>query len=310
MFITVAICTWNRAKLLDQTLAEMHKLRIPDGVEWELLVVNNNCTDDTDAVIVRHTLSLPLRRLHEPKQGHSNARNCAIAAARGELLLWTDDDVLVDPDWITEYVVAANRFPQAGFFGGTVDPWFANNPPRWVQANLDRLEGPFALRRFGPDVRLLTNTEQVFGANMAFRTALMKDFRFDPALGRVGNEMLSGDETDLVARLQAAGWSGVWVGTARVRHYIPAGRLTAAYVWKFFHGLGRTSQRRYPSDLSCPQLFGVPRWLIRQYLADRVRSLFLAPFCGASWLDNYIRAAVFRGVIDECRTQPVTRVQT
>ena len=64
-FITVAICTWNRAQLLDQTLTEMRKLRIPPGIEWELLVVNNNCTDDTDGVLDRHEGRLPIRRLFE-----------------------------------------------------------------------------------------------------------------------------------------------------------------------------------------------------------------------------------------------------
>ncbi len=310
MHVTVAICTWNRARLLTQTLTRMRDLRLPDGTTWELLIVNNNCTDDTDAVIARHSDSLPLRRLHEPAQGLSNARNCAVAAAQGDLLLWTDDDVLVDPDWITEYVTAVNRFPQAGYFGGTVDPWFAYDPPRWVLTNLDRLDGPFALRRLGPEVRPLTRTEQVFGANMAFRTRLMKDFRFNASLGRIGKEMLSGEETELVTRLQAAGWSGVWVGSARVRHYIPAERLTSAYVWKFFHGIGRTNQRRFPSDPSCPKLFGVPRWVLRRYVANRLRSLLLAPSCGARWLDSYIQAAVSRGVLDECRTQPVASFRT
>ena len=59
MLVTVALCTWNRDKLLDKTLAGMNELRIPDGVTWEILVVNNNCTDDTDAVIER--LARPFR---------------------------------------------------------------------------------------------------------------------------------------------------------------------------------------------------------------------------------------------------------
>ena len=75
MKITVAICTWNRAALLDQTLCEMHKLEIPAGVEWELLVVNNNCTDGTDAVVAEHAKGLPILRLFEARPGLSNAGN-------------------------------------------------------------------------------------------------------------------------------------------------------------------------------------------------------------------------------------------
>jgi glycosyltransferase involved in cell wall biosynthesis len=98
MVITVAICTWNRAALLDQTLAEMRNLRVPKGVDWELLVVNNNCIDDTDEVIAKHADKLPLRGLVEPKPGHSNARNRAMREARGEDVVWTDDDVRVSSE--------------------------------------------------------------------------------------------------------------------------------------------------------------------------------------------------------------------
>jgi len=299
--ITVAVCTWNRAALLAQTLERMRVLAVPPGATWDLLVVNNNSTDDTDAVLARHEQHLPLKRLFEPKQGHSNARNCAVEHAAGDLLIWTDDDVLVEPDWLTEYATAADAFPQAGYFGGTVEPWFEAPPPRWVLRNLAHLEGPFALRRLGGEVRPLRDGEQVFGANMAFRTDLLRRFRFDPALGRVGTGMLSGDDTELVDRVKAAGWSGVWVGTARVKHYIPAGRLTAAYVWKFFRGLGRTNFRRDPNAAAGPRLFGLPRWLVRHYLTARVRSLVLAPAGGHGWVSSFAEAATARGMIDEAR---------
>src|SRR5262249_47418646 len=123
--ISVAICTWNRSQLLEQTLAAMCQLRVPADLCWELLIVNNNCTDQTDAVIARYTERLPLRRLFEPKQGHSNARNCAAQTAIGELLIWTDDDVLVDPCWLLEYRKAMREWPEATFFGGTIEAWFA-----------------------------------------------------------------------------------------------------------------------------------------------------------------------------------------
>jgi glycosyltransferase involved in cell wall biosynthesis len=63
MMLTIAICTWNRAKLLELTLTEMRNLQIPSGMDWEVLVVNNNCTDETDEILSRHASHLPLRRL-------------------------------------------------------------------------------------------------------------------------------------------------------------------------------------------------------------------------------------------------------
>ncbi len=301
MLVTVAICTWNRSALLDQTLTRLHDLVVPDGTTWELLVVNNNCTDDTDAVLARHATALPLRRLWEPKPGHSNARNCAVDATRGELLIWTDDDVLVDPNWLVEYVNAAAKFPAAGYFGGTVDPWFAETPPRWLSRNLDLLGGPFAIRQFGPEVRPFVGTEAPYGANMAFRTAAMKGHRFDPQLGRTGTGMLSGDETELVARIRAESGPGIWVGPAIVQHYIPPDRMTARYAWKFFNGMGRTGQRMQPVDRSAPFMARMPRWAIRQYAVARFKAFMFFPFASRIWLKNFIIAATTRGLLEECR---------
>ncbi len=299
MIVTVAICTWNRAALLDRTLAHMRGLA-PPGAEWELLVVNNNSTDDTDAVIAKHSSALPLRGLRETKQGLSNARNCAIDSARGELLVWTDDDVLVDANWLAAHVAAACAHPGAAYFGGPVDPWFAVEPPRWVHRHLERLGGPFAIRQFGSEVRPFAPGEAPFGANMAFRTAVLRDFRFDPQLGRIGAEMLSGEETALIDRVRESAGPGVWVGPARVRHYIPAERLTAGYVRRYFHGLGRTQARQVPPGAG-RLVFGAPGWLLRRYAVARAKELALAPFRGRAWIDNLITAAVARGMLDECR---------
>src|SRR5512134_131488 len=103
MDLTVAICTWNRGELLRKTLEQMTELVVPPGVTWELLVVNNNSTDHTDAVAAGFRRRLPLRYLVEPTPGKSNACNLAVREARGDYILWTDDDVLVSPQWLAAY---------------------------------------------------------------------------------------------------------------------------------------------------------------------------------------------------------------
>jgi glycosyltransferase involved in cell wall biosynthesis len=114
-----------------------------------------------------------LRRLFEPRQGLSHARNRAVAAARGEALLWTDDDVLVEPDWLTEYVKAARDWPAASCFGGPIEPDFAVAPPPWVERHLDLLADTWALLSRDPGVRPGEPDEMFHGANMAFRTAVL-----------------------------------------------------------------------------------------------------------------------------------------
>src|SRR5207253_11169792 len=100
MHATVAICTWNRSQLLRQTLDQFLDLAIPAGMTWELLVVNNNSTDDTDVVLAEFESRLPLRRLFEREPGLSHARNAALAAATGDYILFTDDDVLIAQSWL------------------------------------------------------------------------------------------------------------------------------------------------------------------------------------------------------------------
>src|SRR2546428_5053798 len=133
MLITIAICTWNRCALLHQALEQMTRLQIPPGIEWELLVVNNNCTDATDEVIAAYSTTLPIQRVFEPNPGLSNARNAAVREARGEYILWSDDDVVVDEHWLAAYVRAFHTRSEGVFFGGPVRPWFSVPPPAWLR---------------------------------------------------------------------------------------------------------------------------------------------------------------------------------
>lgn len=112
MRFTVAVCTWNRAALLPGALERLARVRPPPGA-WEVLVVDNNSTDDTESVLEAFAGRLPLRRAFEPEQGLSHARNTAVRLARGDYIVWTDDDALVDADWLTAYGRAVEQHPDA-----------------------------------------------------------------------------------------------------------------------------------------------------------------------------------------------------
>ena len=96
MHVTVAICTWNRCDLLEQTLRRLTEVVVPPHVTRDVVVVNNNCTDRTTEVASAFQDALSLRVVFEPTPGLSNARNRALAEARGDYIAWIDDDVLVD----------------------------------------------------------------------------------------------------------------------------------------------------------------------------------------------------------------------
>jgi glycosyltransferase involved in cell wall biosynthesis len=298
VWVTVAICTWNRAALLDATLGAMEQLVIPSDVDWELLVVDNNCTDGTASVISKHASSLPVRVLQERRQGLSHARNCAAEAARGDLVLWTDDDALVDPHWLEEYVRAGEQHRDAMFSGGPVEPWFAAAPPRWLEANFAVFAGAYALRRLPAGTIVLDREELLpFGANFAVRKKGLEVAKFDTSLGRTGDDFMGGEEVDFLGRLLGGGYFGIWVEHACVRHFIPAERLTGAYLWGYYQGKGRT-QLRLARVAERP-----PLWrLRRKYWKARARAWANRFGRGERWARALKASWITKGMIDELRS--------
>jgi glycosyltransferase involved in cell wall biosynthesis len=218
----------------------LQELAVPEGVEWELVVVNNGSSDETDEVLCRHAQRLPLRRLHEPEPGVSHARNTAVAAVRGELLLWTDDDVLVDRNWMAEYVAAARARPEISFFGGTIEPWLETPPPSWLTGAWPRLGDVYAVRDFGEHPVEVDLQSMPYGANYAMRTAVQRRYCYDTNLGRLKNSLRTGEETAVMRQMLSDGHRGLFLPTARVRHFIPRERLSLEFVRDWFMGLGQT----------------------------------------------------------------------
>ena len=117
-------------------------------------------------------------------------------------------------------------FLKPSFFGGPVRPWYEATPPRWVRQHFDRVKQCWAIIDFGPETRTLNTTEYPCGANVGFRLEVLRQYPFDPALGRVGKQLSSEDETRVIEAIRRDGGEGVWVGNAGVDHFLPASRLT------------------------------------------------------------------------------------
>ncbi|MDB5311375.1 MAG: glycosyl transferase family 2 [Gemmataceae bacterium] len=255
---------------MDQTLGRMRDLHTPAGLAWDLVVVNNNSTDDTDAVIERHRPHLPLTRVFEPRQGHSNARNAALAAATGEVVVWTDDDVDPDPEWLAAAADAFARHPDAAAVGGPIEPWFPTAPDPDLAAVFAPLRVGYCGVDHGPTERWLGPGESIYGANMAFRRAAVAGLRFDPRTGRNGTALGSGDDLAYVAAVRAAGGKILWAPRMRLRHYVDPERMTLDYLKRYSRDNARVDVLM-SSPAQVPTLFGLPRWVVRRYAAAVVR---------------------------------------
>src|SRR5690242_5540205 len=129
--ISVCICTYNRSESLRRTLESL--TRQNNIALSEVLIVDNNCTDGTAEVVGSFRESLPIRLIAEGRQGLAHARNRAAAEFRGDVLLFTDDDVRVGTSWLTAYQDAIRSFPDADYFGGRILPDWQGRKPRWIK---------------------------------------------------------------------------------------------------------------------------------------------------------------------------------
>ena len=294
MRFTVAVCTWNRAALLPRVLARLARVQPPSG-DWELLVVNNNSTDETERVLDAFAGRLPLRRVFEPRQGLSHARNAAVREAAGEYIAWTDDDALVDDGWLAAYARAAEAHTEAAVFGGPVRPRFEGTPPSWLSAAWREVGAAFAARDLGDEPFALgLDGELPYGANYVVRAREQRLFPYDPALGRRLSGGALGEETAVIRAILAAGGAGRWVPDASVEHWIPKERQTVTYLRSYYALQGRTFHR-WDGD-GGPTFRGRPLWLWRRIL--RTELAYTRARLGGDphrWLKPLVEASILRG---------------
>jgi len=225
--LTVLIATHNGEKTLGRTLESFLGLEDPPG-GWHVVVVDNGSVDSTRGIIDSFAARLPLTHLSEPRTGKNRALNAGLAAVQGDLIVFTDDDVIAEPCWLSSLRACTDERPGYAIFGGPVLPQWPAPPDTWI-LNSVKLNAVFSVQDReddGPhDPRL------VFGPNMAIRrSALGPGIHFDESMGPVGDRYAQGDETDLLIRLMEDGCEAWFCSKATVRHIIRPHHLTEEWI--------------------------------------------------------------------------------
>jgi len=277
---TVLICTYNRATLLGETLDTLARCRTRE-LAWDVLVVDNNSSDETRQVVTSRIASYPvvLRYLFEPRQGKSNALNTGLAATDAAVIAFTDDDVRVDEDWVEASCRPLLDNPAIDYTGGPVLPIWERAAPAWLDQTRADLWGTLAILDYGRDEFIFEDRRRVpLGANMAVRRSLIDRVGgFDPELGRRGNSLLGQEQAEFFCRSRDAGARGLYVPAMGLLHHVPARRLTHSYFrrWWYWKGVSKARlEQRHPVtemgvDLSrVRRLFGIPRFMIGSALRD------------------------------------------
>jgi glucosyl-dolichyl phosphate glucuronosyltransferase len=270
MHISVIICTWNRSYALSKTLASIDDSVVPSGIEWEVLVVDNNSTDNTRAVCQSFMQRAPrrFRYFFEQQQGKSFALNLGIRQSQGDILAFTDDDVTVHPHWLHQIYEAFQKYGCAGIAGKIVAVWTCKQPS-WID-----LDGPYHHDALGGIVRFdkgnvpLALDCTAAGANLAFKKSVFEKhgtFRVDlsgnHADSRRAGNLLGGEDTELCRRILNAGEKLIYIPQAIVYHPVEKHRVDKKYLTRFAFNYGRFMTRLsgVPDGAKC--YFGIPRYM-------------------------------------------------
>lgn len=260
ILITVALCTHNHADRLPRTLADFSTL-LPPTRPWELVVVDNGSTDQTPHLLAEHQWrpkGVPVRVVRETRLGLSNARNRALKEARGEYLLFIDDDETPEPQWLRAYEEAMlEHAPDA--LGGRIEVVFEHGDrPSWLR---DELLGFLGQLDHGAARWLTERSTPFYGGNFAVRRGLFAYVgEFDPELGRKGAVNAGGEDTEFYRRLIVAGHKVRWVPDAVIGHRIRVDKLRRRYFLDLHYRQGRIEgARKRGTGSRLP-----PRYLIPQ----------------------------------------------
>jgi len=314
MKFSLIIATYNRADYLRDTLASLAELKTAES--WELIVVDNNSSDATRAVVEEAAERFPveLRYFFESEQGKSAAMNTGVRAARGDVLAFTDDDVRVEADWLDRAGEALDRHA-CDFVGGKVLPIWGGARPAWLPDHSGQHWAVIALLDYGPEPIELVNRSPL-GVNMAIRRDVITQMGlwWDNRVGRQGNTLRGQEQREWCMRARAAGLRGFYAPDMIVHHIVPQDRLNKRYFrrWMYWNGISRSilfamsgmdiegREQATHGQEGATQIAGVPLYLFRRLLGrcvDVIKARVRRDSVGA--FEQEMRAWFYAGVIRE-----------
>ena len=246
MDITVILCTYNRCQSLAKALESIAGQVIGD-ITWEILVVDNNSTDSTRAVVEQFRTAHPerCRYILEPRPGKAHALNTGIENAQGDVIAFTDDDVVADRMWLQNLVRPLRVREWAGI-GGRILPEGSFVPPRWVPIHDRYALAPLSI--FEPRREAGPLSEAPFGANMAFHRSVFAKhggFRIDLGPKADSSDPQKSEDSELGHRLLNAGERLGYEPSALVYHCVPRSRVRKEYFLSWWYDKARSDVRAF-----------------------------------------------------------------
>ncbi len=289
--ISILICTYNRSEFVRSCLESLTTQTVPRE-EFEVLVVNNNSSDDTLEVAESFREAFPHFAVYtESRQGLSYARNLAFQKATTKWLCYLDDDARAAPDFVEQALYTIDHTDYL-FFGGYYTPWYKYGKPYWYKDAYGSNVMPFTT------ITTLPKGEYVSGGIMVMRKDLLERYGgFDPDIGMIGNKVGYAEETELQVRLRQ---EGIPIGINpdfRMDHVVATYKLELDWFFKAAYALGRD---RVTSGLTSSHplnLIGIALTLIVLTSIDALRNSFRllgSDYYLQNWLIDSFRKAAKR----------------
>lgn len=228
--ITIVVCTYNRSGMLRDALRSLYDLRTAGEFSYEILVVDNNSSDDTPSVLEQCSRESrnTLRGVRETKAGVAAARNRGVREAHGEWIAFFDDDQIADSDWLYELRRGVLE-KQCRIVGGAVHLLL----PEGCERDLD----PFCRMLLGESKWSETPQQYNHRLNPGAGNLMVEKAIFEE-VGLFNEALRRGEDTDLYRRTRAAGMTAWYLPEAIIHHMTPDERLTPAYLLKLSRNMG------------------------------------------------------------------------
>lgn len=246
--ITVAICTYNREKYLNQLFDSILAQTIEKN-RFEVILVNNNSPGNTKELFTTFCTNNPKIQgvyCEESSQGLSFARNKAISLAKAPLITFLDDDAFIDKAYLEKCVDVFSQNPKVEAVGGKILLHYESIIPSWENKYLNSLLGYFNL---GDEAFQFAKNNYPRGSNMTFKIDVFdKVGSFNTALGRTDKSMIGGEEKELFDRIYQANLDVMYEPQIIVYHCVPVERTTAEFIRRQAIGAGMSERVRTKTD--------------------------------------------------------------
>lgn len=271
MLISIVLCTYNNADSLSKTLQDIAANNLDSGL-IELIVINNNSPDHTEQVVkeLQPTFNFPCRYYVENNQGLSHARNLGLAKAQGEYILFTDDDAIINNNWLSVYIDRIRTLSPDCVFSKIIVDW-QGRKPEWFLPSYSPF---FAVIDYGEqELQITDNEHEFYGKNFCIRQQLLHDFGgFNPRLGRCGDKLVAGEETIIYSKLISRNANVIYTPDAGVLHRLKDRELQFDNIKKMFIDSAYT--RFNLSKLSSgKKLFNRPIYPLREAFEEFLSSV-------------------------------------